>query len=388
MMQELHLIIDELKYRKLQSALMFLSVVIAFITYGVLGAFRYSLNSGEGSVSERRLIVTHEAGIIETLPLAHLERLRNIPGTGNVGHATWTGSYFQEQRNMLMVFAVDPEAWLDQHPDMLIDEEEVQRFLANRNGMLISQSLARKFGWRTGDIVPLQSILFPPPDGEQAWTHTVSGTFTSSDSGGARNYIIIHYDYLNENRTFWRDTVGTFIVTPDEATSAMVLAQRIDAALAQSAAPTSSTTDRAFHNAFFAQFGDVVQIIKAVIGIAFASLVLVITSGMALSIRQRSRDLGIMRVLGFSSGMIYRLIIGQTALLVAVGAILGLGVATVLNLLVTRSLPQFLPDLAMPLQVIGEAAVISVFVALVTAVLPALIALRVRPIEAFALEQN
>jgi putative ABC transport system permease protein len=387
-MKPLLIAFDHLSYYRLRTALMLCGVTLAFLAYGMLGALRYSLDSGEESVSGRRLIVTHRAGLMQTLPLAYLERLRKVAGVGEVGHATWQGAYYREPRQMLVALAVDPEVWLRQHPDMQLSEAQARDFLRRRDGMLVSRPLARKFGWAVGDVVPLQSILYPPPTGQPAWSYTVSGIFISRDSGGARNYIVTHYDFLNEARPMWRNTVGTFMVTPDASTPAMELAQRIDAAFADGDTPTSTTTDQAFHAEFFAQFGDVVGLIRMVMAVAFVSLLLVVSSGMALSVRQGSHDIGVLKVIGFSNRLVLSVVLAQSGLLMLSGAALGLGTSALVNTLVTRSLPQFLPDLALPLPVLAVGVLIAVLLALAAGSLPAWIAMRVRPVDAFILEQS
>lgn len=382
------LILEHLRYQGGRAALTLLCVAIAFLTFGMLGTLRYSLDSGDPSVSEQRLIVTHRAGLMEPLPFASARRLAEIAGVARVGHATWTGTYFREPRNLLMAFAVDPGAWLAQHPDMVVASDARQRFMAAKNGMLVSAPLAAKLGWHIGDPVPLQSILYMPGSGQPAWSYTLSGVFTSSDSGGGRNYIVTHYNYLNDNRNLWKDMVGTFMVTPKPGVSADALARRIDEAFAQSPYPTATTTDRAFHAAFFAQFGDVLAMIKAVTATTLVSLVLIVASSMALSIRQRSRDIGVLRVIGFSGWGICRLVYGQTGLLMLAGAGLGLGAAAVANHWLTRRMPEYLPDITMPVPVIGQAMLVAAGITLVAAIFPALVALWVRPVQAFRMEQG
>lgn len=386
-MSELKLILEHLKFFKLRSTLMLVTVVLAFVTFGVLGALRYSLASGDGSISERRLIVAHEAGLMQTLPMAYHQRIKALPGAETVSHGTWQGTYFRESRDMMMSFAVDPATWLASHPDMEMDSRTRIAFLGDRRALLASQALADKYGWKPGAAVPLKSILYPGPGGDPAWTYIYAGSFVSTADGGGRNYAISHYDYLNESRDLWRDSVGTFVVTPKAGVTAQALARDIDALFAEADAPTSTTTDAAFHAEFFAQFGDVVSMIQIIIGVTFTSLMLVVTSGMALSTRQRGRDIGVLRVLGYSNGKVYRLIIGQTCALVVGGAALGLAAAAIFNHWISAEMPQFLPSIGLPTPVIAEAGAIALALALATAIVPTLIALRVRPVEAFKLEQ-
>ncbi|QMW23277.1 ABC transporter permease [Sandaracinobacteroides saxicola] len=386
-MTELKLILAHLRFFRTRTLLMLATVVLAFFTFGILGSMHFSLNSGDSDVTGRRLIVTHEAGLMQQLPISYLERLRGIPGAEHVSHATWAGTFYREQRDMLMAFAVDPAPWLDGHPDMIVTDATRRAFLADRRSILVSEGLARKYGWKPGDSIPLKSILFVPPAGDPAWTFTIAGTFRSADSGGGRNFAIFHYSYLNQNRDLWRDTVGTFVVSPAAGLAPEALAQRIDQAFAGSGAPTSTATDKAFHAEFFAQFGDVASMIRIVMAVTFLSLILVVTSGMTLSMRQRTRDIGVLRVLGFSDARVWRLVAGQTAVLLGGGAALGLAAASVFNRWITTHMAQILPDLTLPLVVLAQGIAAALLLAVGTALLPTLIALRVRPVQAFAMEQ-
>lgn len=387
-MTALRIAFDYLRFHRGRSLTLLACVSVAFLAYGVLGAFRYSLQSGEESVSGRRLIVTHRDGLMQTLPLAHGERIAALPGVAHWAHATWQGAYFRDPRELLMALAVAPEAWLQQHPDMRVDPAARADFLQRRNGLLASEALAQRFGWKPGDSIPLKSILYAPPAGEPAWTYVLSGTFVAESSGGARNYIITHYDYLNEARPMWKDTVGTYMVTPAPGISPAALAQAIDALFADGAAPTSSTTDHAFHLEFFSQSGDFLGMIRAVLAVAFVSLMLVLVSSQALAMRQIARDLGVLKVLGYSDLRVVAMVFAQVGVLMVAGAALGLALGALVNRVVTRQLPQFLPDLLMPLPVVAEGLALALVLAAAASVLPAWLALRVRPVEAFAMEQG
>lgn len=375
---------DEMRFFRLRAALVVLSAAFSFLAYGMLSTLRYSLQSGESSVAEGRLIVTHRDGLMQTLPLALRGQIEELDGVGRVGHATWTGSYYLEPDELMMALAVEPETWLDQHPDMIVAPDVRSRFLAARDGMLVSEALARKHGWTVGERIPFGSILYAPPGGEKAWSYLFVGTFRTDDSGGGRNYIVSHFGYLNENRTVWRDTVGSYMVTPRSGVTAKHLAEVIDGAFAASPAPTQSATDRAFHDQFFQQFGDVVAIIKVIIFVTFLSAVLVVSSGMALAVRQSARHYGLLRVLGYSDMRILSFVVTQSMILIGAGALLGLGIATITNWMLARHLPEFMPDIVMPFRVVGEAGLMALLVTGLVVTMPGWLALRIPPLEAFA----
>lgn len=387
-MKELAIALEQLRHQRLNTLVLLASVALTFAAYAVLGSLRYSLDSGEASVSGQRLIVTPPSGLMAQLPLGHKAQIEAIPGVAQVGHATWLGAYYQRQRQMQMVFAVQPQAWLAQHPDMIVDDATAQAFYRSRDGMLVSEGLAQRYGWKVGDVVPLGSILFQPPAGEPAWRLRVAGFFTSADNGGGRNFIVMHYDMLNEARTLWRNSVGSFMVTARPGVSIQALANDIDARFAATADPTSSNTDQAFHAEFFAQFGNVTFMIKAVIAAAFTALLLVVGSTLALAVRHGTRDIGVLKVLGWSHGRVLRLVFWRSGALVLAGAAAGVALGAAFNWGVTRRLSQFMPDVVLPLPVLGEALLIAAVVGVLTGLVPALMALRVRPLQALSVDNG
>jgi putative ABC transport system permease protein len=385
-MNELLLIWRHQAFFRRRTLLLAAAVALAFCTFGILGALRYSLNGGDNTIGARRLMVMSDAGPMQLLPLSALDTLRGVDGLQSISYATWEGLYFREQSNMFMSFAVDADSWVRTHPDMEMDETTRQAFVSDRRALLVSAEIADKFGWKAGDAVPLKSLLFNPPAGEPAWTFIVAGVFHPTHGGGGRNYAVSHYDYLNANRENWKDTVGSFVITLDPGVDVDDAAQRIDAAFETSAWPTYTSSDQVFHKEFFAQFGDIVAMIEMVIAVTFGSLMLMVSSGMALATRQRKRDLGVMRVIGFSSTKIIRLVVGQTLSVVLAGAALGLAIAFAFNLAVTSMYPEVLPDIHLPLEVVLQGLGIGLALGVVAAGIPAYIALRTRPIEALAEE--
>jgi putative ABC transport system permease protein len=387
-MKELLVVLEQMRRQRLHTLVLLASVVVTFAAFAVLGSLRYSLDSGEESVSAQRLIVTPQSGLMEQLPMAARAQIEALPGVQAVGYATWLGAYYRTQRQMQMVFAVEPQLWLAQHPDMQVDAGAASAFLHQRDAILVSRGLAERYGWKVGDVVPLGSILFQPPAGEPAWRLRVAGLFTSADSGGGRNYIVMHYQMLNEARAMWRDTVGSFMVTARPGVQVQALASEIDALFANSGNPTNSSTDQAFHAEFFAQFGNVTFMIKAVIAAALGSMMLVVGSTLALVVRQGTRDIGVLKVLGWSHARVLRLVFWRSGAIVLAGAAGGLALGVAFNLLVTRRLSQFMPDVVLPWPVLGQALGIAVVVALVVGLLPALLALRVRPLQALSVDNG
>lgn len=370
----------------LRTFLLVLSICCGFLIFGVLGTLNFSLSGGSDSFTQSRLMVLSQAGLVEPLPISYQQRIAAIEGVKSVGHATWFGLQYQDEEHDLMSFAVDGPMWLEQHPETQIDQAAIENFNRNRDGLLVNEHIARRFGWQVGDRIPLKSILFQPKNGEQHWSFVISGLFTTSDASGGRKYVLAHYDYLNEGRLIWKNTVGSYIVVPEEGVVANELATQIDDFFLRTDKPTYTATDKAFHDDFFKQFGDVFFIIKSVVSISFISVVLVVASTIALTVRQRTRDIGVLKCMGYSNGKIFRLIYLETSILVVLGCVVGLLGAFSVNKVMIFYWP-IVPDINLPLFVLAEAALVVITLVAVSGVIPATIALKLKPIEAFKINE-
>ncbi|EKE87556.1 ABC transporter permease [Idiomarina xiamenensis] len=386
MSKALSLAWTSVKRNRLRSCLLLFTICSGFLIFGVLGTLNFSMSGGSDQFAQSRLMVISQGGLVDPLPIAYQQRLAAIDGVASVGHATWFGLHYQETDQDIMSFAVDGAMWLQQHPEMEISDTAVQRFLRSKNGLLVNRHIANRFGWQVGDQVPLKSILFQPSDGSGFWSFEISGLFETTDASGGRKYVIAHYDYLNDGRVIWPDTVGSFIVVPQDGVDANQLATRIDDHFLRSQQSTFSATDKAFHDDFFKQFGDVFFIIKSVVLISFLSIVMVVASTIALMVRQRTRDIGVLKVIGFSGAHVFRMIYTEVFLLVSLGTALGLLLAFIVNKVMIYYWP-IIPDINLPPFVLLQTLVIALALAVISGAIPSYLALRMKPAEAFKVHE-
>lgn len=380
-------VMQSLSSNKARSALLILTVSTAFLIYGVLGALMYSIFETE-TYSTSRLVVMNQAGMTQSLPINYRERIRFVEGVKHVGEVSWFGAFYQDRRKDILTFSVDPGIWIAQHPEMVISEEAIETFQSTRTGMLASKPLAEKYGWEVGDFVPLKSILFTPRDIDY-WPFQLSGTFVSNSESGGQNYALVNYEYVNENLMygFMKDAAQTFMVTSDNTMEIDELAERIDMQFSIDSARTSTTTDKQFQAEFFRQMGNLYFAIEMIMSVAFLSIAIVVTSTFALLLRQRTRDLGIMRVLGFSNIYIGFLFLFESSFVVFSGGILGLILAFICNSILSSLLPQYLPILGLHWTVLAEALFAMLTISVLITLLPVALALKMKTIDALKLER-
>ncbi len=386
MFSELILAWANIKRHRLRTALLLFTICTGFLIFGVLGTLNFSMLGGSDVFAQSRLMTISQGGLTNPLPLSYQQRIARIEGVQSVGHATWFGLHYQDTDQDIMSFAADAENWILQHPEMEMSDDAIREFLNTKNGLLVNYHIANRFGWKIGDIVPLKSILFQPESGEGFWSFKVSGFFTTSDESGGRKYVIAHYDFLNDSRVIWPNTVGAYIVVPEPGAEPNELATRIDDHFLRSSHNTFTATDKAFHDDFFKQFGDVFFIIKSVVLISFLSIVIVVASTIALTVRQRTRDIGVLKVIGYSNAKIFRIIYFETFILVALGSLIGLACAFVVNKVMIYYWP-IIPDINLPSFVMLQALSIAGGLVVIAGLIPSVLALGMKPAEAFKIHE-
>lgn len=371
-------------FRKvLRAILMIVSIAIAFLIFGVLGALNAALNAGVDVAAANRLVTVNKINFTVSMPYAYYGRVRQVDGVSNVSHANWFGGYYQQPTNQVQTFAVEPETWLIGYPELVMPDEQRAAFIENRTCLLVGQAVANQQEWSLGDRIPLSSNIWQQADGSSTWEFDICGIFTGSDAAVPANYAIFHYEYFNESLAFANDTIGWLVVNTEDPVLNDQVARDIDAMFANSPAETETTTEAAFNQAFLEQLGNIGLILTLVIGAAFATILMIVGTTMILAINERTREIAILKTLGFKSGRVFRMILTESLLLSLTGGLIGLGLATVVVWLAGQALAGFFPGLGMTWSVAGQAVGLMILFALLTGLFPAYNAMRIRIVAAF-----
>ena len=328
-MKYLPLVWRNLMRRKIRTIFTVLSILIAFVLFGVLMAIRAAFTMGVEVAGADRLMVIHKVSLIQPLPRAYAGRISATEGVTDVSHANWFGAYYQEPTNFIQNMAVDPESWLRLYNEYEVPEDQKKRWFSNRTGALIGADLARKWGWKIGDRVPLISPIYRKPDGSP-WDFTIEAIYDSSRQGVDKTLFFFHYEYLNEtlgDSSFMKDLVGWYVLRVADPSTADQLAKRIDGLFANSSAETKTATEKAFVSDFAKQIGDIGAIMMGIAGIVMFFILFVAGNAMAQSIRERTNELGVLKTVGFGDGRILALVLLESCVIAIVGGVIGLALA-------------------------------------------------------------
>jgi putative ABC transport system permease protein len=365
--------------RKLRAVLMIVSILVAFLIFGVLSGVYASFTAGEDRAAADRLVVVNKVNFTQPLPIAYYNRVRSVAGVRQVTHANWFGGYYQDPRNFLIVMAVEPETYTDVFArDFNFAPEARQDFIRTRTGALVGEAMARKWGWKVGDRVPIASNIFSQRNGSHTWDFDIVGIFTGKTQQTDTNLMFFQYDYFDETRSFGKDTIGWLVLQTVNPADNDRVAKTIDAMFVNSTAETATDTEKAFNKAFAAQFGNIALIVVLVVGAAFVTILMIVGNTMALTIRERTREIGVLKTLGFTGGRILRLVLGESVLLALLGGLPGLALAALATAALRPGVSNLLPGFALTGDIVAEAIGLMLALGLITGLIPALNAMRLQ----------
>jgi putative ABC transport system permease protein len=380
---DLVLIRKNLFRRKLRAILMMVSILIAFAIFAVLASFERAFNAGQDRATPDRLVVLNKINFTQPLPISYYNRVAAIDGVAQITHFSWFGGYYQEPRNFIAAFAVDPENWMKlRDSDFVFSPEARAAFIRERTGVLVGARMMEKWGWKIGDHIPISSNIWSQKNRSHAWDFIIVGSFTARIPQADTNVMLMGYDYFNETRSFGKDLISWLALRTTSVAANERVTDAIDGMFANSPYETTTDSEKAFNKAFAAQLGNIALIVELVVGAAFVTILMIVGNTMVMTVRERTREIGVLKTLGFSGGRILRMVLGESILLALLGGLPGLVVALLLITRVRDSLVSFVPTLSLYPDIAAAAVGLMVVFGIITGLVPALNAMRLNIVTA------
>lgn len=385
-MNDLTLIRKSLFRKKTRAILLILSIMTAFLIFGALASIDRVLNSSEELSRADRLVTVNKINFTQSMPFAYWGRVQGVDGVQAITHASWFGGYFQDVRNFVQSFVVDMDSYLVVYPELEMPADQRAALSERRDCVAVGADLAEQYEWSVGDRFPLSSNIWRQNDGSSAWDVEVCAIMTTEDQDIPTNYLLMQYDYYNEALAFNRDQIGWMIMLTGDPVINDAVSQRIDDMFANSPAETETTTEAAFSQAFVEQLGNIGLILSLVVSAAFATILMIVGTTMVMAINERTKEVGVMKTLGFSSSRIFTHVLSESVLLSLVGGLLGLGVAVLMLGGIAEVAGGQLPGLGVSRETWLQALLLMIGFGLVTGFVPALNAMRLKIVDALGKE--
>jgi putative ABC transport system permease protein len=375
-MSYLLLIRKNLFRHKLRASLMIVCILTAFAIFGVLASIERSVNAGQDLAVANRLMVVNKINFTQPLPVSYVARVQAVEGVQEVTHVNWFGGYYQDPKNFLVALAVDPVTYMEVYDDELDISAEARRsFIRERTGALVGEAMAKRFGWKIGDHVPIANDVFMQKNGSRRWDFTVVGIDKGKKPEVDTNFMVFRYDYFDEARALGTGQIGAMVLRTASPAANDRVARTIDQMFSNSDYETSTDTEKALSRAFIAQFGNIKLIMVVVVGAAFVTILMIVGNTLMMSVRERTREIGVLKSLGFPPNRILRLILGEAILLALAGGLSGLWLAALFMLSVHDSVGDLVPQKISPDVTLAGFALMLGF-GIVTGLIPALNAMR------------
>jgi len=351
-----------------------LSVVIAFLLFGVLMAVRHGL-SGQRPQSQAatlRMTTLNKVAPYSPMPVAYAERIASVPGVKAVTYLSAFAGFYQKQSNFVLMFAVPSASLLKVYPDLSVQPDQLKAWMTDRTGVLVTPALAKQYDWRVGDHVPIGSSI-QRKDGSTTWDVTIDGVINTR--GGAQfssQKLFMHYQYLDEARVSNQGSVDTFIELVSSPIQTAEVSHAIDSLFINASPQTVTTASNALLQNAYAAAGNVGAILTTVAVLVFLSMLLVVGAIMLHTARERLSEFAVLRAIGFQRSAVTGLVLSESILVCVGGGFIGLLLAYFLIGKLQHLLEQQLAGVVMTGFAIAVSIALMIVLALLAGAIPAL----------------
>lgn len=313
------LVLKNVLRNKLRTLLSISSIVVSLFLIITLATILTEFTRGSERANPLRLITRHSVSLGFVLPVAHQQRIATVPGVKNVMPFSWFGGIYKDEKNFFANFAVDATKLREVLSELKMSDAEWQAFIADRQGAIVGRKLVQLYGFTPGQRITLKSPIYD---------RSVEFIIRGICSGGDEKTLFFHHEYINELVPEWaKDKVSTFSIQANSAADVPRIAQAVDSLFVNTDAPTKTESERDFAMSFETMMGNVKQFMYGIIAAITFSLLLIMANTMAMTVRERTREVGTLKALGFQRGTITALFVGEAVLVTAIGAIIGIVLA-------------------------------------------------------------
>jgi putative ABC transport system permease protein len=362
---------------KRRTILTVLSIVVSLFLFCTLRTVLTSFEASLKMSGATRLVVRRSTSLTFFLPLSYKDRLAQVPGVNKVSYSVWFGGVYIDERNFFAQFAVDPKNYLDIYPEYsIIPPDGRQAFQRERTACIVGEKLAKKYGFKVGDQLTLKGTIFPG-----TWDFTIRGIARSDSPDADSNFMLFSWEYLNQ-RMGQLNQVGIYLLEINDPAHAGDIARAVDATFANSPAETKTETEKAFQLGFITMLGNIQMVILSVGTAIVIAIMLVSMNTMMMAARERTREVAVLKALGFTDRAVLNLVLSESLMISLLGGLLGAGLARLTFGLTDFTAGGFFPRFYVTDGTILRALGIALTLGLISGAIPAWNASRLRVVDA------
>lgn len=370
-MELLKLILKNVGRHRLRAVLTILGVAIAMLAFGILRTLVGAWYAGVEASSADRLVTRNKISLIYELPVAYKNKISQVPGVSGVAYGSWYGGVYKDKKNFFAQFAVSGADYFEMYPEFIIGDAEKKAFMRQRNAAIAGRSSAERFGWKIGDVIPLQGTIYPGNI-----ELVLVGIYRGAKKSADETALFFRWDYLNETAKKTlpdrADKTGWYLIQVKDPDRGPEIAQEVDALFASSLAETLTETEKAFQMGFVAMTDAIVGAVEVISVVVIGIILMVLANTMAMTARERSSEYAVFKTLGFRPWFLFTLIAGESVAIAMIGGILGAVLTLPGGSVFHEQMKSFLPVFDVTYATLFLILAISFVVGLVAALPPAL----------------
>jgi len=371
--------------RRGRTILTIIAVVVAVLIFSLIRTAVAAWNAGADEAATDRIATRHKISITMQLPKHYVQELRDTPGVTAATWANWFGAKDPKERIPFFAgFAADQNTWFDVMPEMSVPPEQLADWKSTPNGAILGDLLAKTLEVQVGSKLVLTSDIYPGD-----WEFKVVGIYTPLRKTVDRNSMIFRWDYLDNDprAAFSKDQIGWMVSRIADSSQSAEISRRIDAKFDEKDDQTVTMSERAFQLSFLGAFTAVLKAFDYVSLAILLIMTLILANTIAMSVRERTHEYGVLRAIGFPPGHILGFILGESILVALVGGLIGVGLVfllinNVLGPAMEENMSGFFPYFRAPTSVMVTALAASVVLGAVAGAIPAVLASRLKVTDA------
>ncbi len=352
---------------------------MALFLFAFLAVVRKAFTGGADLANADRLVTINRVSIIQPIPLSYGDKIARIPGVKAVTHDNWFGGVYQDEKNFFPQFAIDPGNQRKVFPEFIVPEDQWTNFLKDRQGAIVGARTAKRFGWKIGDRIPIKTTIW----GGGAWDFVIDGIYHGKRAQDDETQFWFQWDYFQERvPDRLKGLVGWYTVMLDSPDQALRVAKAIDTEFANSPYETKTDTESAFAASWVKQFGNIEFLIITIGSVVFFTLLLVTGNTMAISVRERTGELAVLKAIGFKDRSVLFFVLAESLAIAVSGGVLGLALALLAIPVLGNALSGMLPNLILSKAMLATGIGFALVVGAASGLLPGIGAMRLRVVNA------
>jgi putative ABC transport system permease protein len=381
-MYYLKLVFKNIFRHKLRSLLTLLGLVVAILAFGLMQSVVNAWYAGSEMASAQRLIARNATSLVFPLPIYYRDRIKAVEGVTAVSISNWFGGIYKDMSptNFFAQFGVDHENFFDLYPEFRIRPEELLAFKKDRRGAMVGRLLADQHGFKLGDVIPVKGTIYPGN-----WEFVVRGIYEPKDETTITRQLYFHWEYLNEQvrKLYPRraEQVGVFVIQIADGSRAAEISQAVDREFRNSLAETLTETEKAFQLSFIAQTETIIVAIRIVSFVVIVIIFAVVANTMAMTARERLAEYATLKALGFGPFFVAALIVGESIMITALGAIIGILATFPAAAAFKAAMGSLFPVFKVAPETVALQAASALVVGALAGLLPSIRAARVRIVD-------